>query len=190
VGAGIAGLTAGLRLRQAGLAVVVLEAADRVGGRLYADVLADGTPIDRGGAWLGPGQDRAYALAAELGVGTYPTWGRGEGKAASATDPAAADGSSTGAIHDALARGAIGERGRGRVPDGQAIDQVREVLGLTDEGRQITTVAEPGAFFGEMSVLLARPHTATVRALEPSTFHVVDGRDRSDDAGHHRAPPS
>ena len=78
VGAGIAGLTAGLRLRQAGLAVAVLEAADRVGGRLYADVLADGTPIDRGGAWLGPGQDRAYALAAELGVGTYPTWGRGE----------------------------------------------------------------------------------------------------------------
>ena len=39
---------------------------------------------------------------------------------------------------------------------------------------QITAVAEPGAFFGEMSVLLARPHTATVRALEPSTFHVVD----------------
>jgi CRP/FNR family cyclic AMP-dependent transcriptional regulator len=39
---------------------------------------------------------------------------------------------------------------------------------------QITTVAEPGAFFGEMSVLLARPHTATVRALEPSTFYVVD----------------
>jgi len=39
---------------------------------------------------------------------------------------------------------------------------------------QITTVAEPGAFFGEMSVLLATPHTATVRALEPSTFHVVD----------------
>ena len=38
---------------------------------------------------------------------------------------------------------------------------------------QITTVAEPGAFFGEMSVLLAAPHTATVRALEPATFHVV-----------------
>jgi CRP/FNR family cyclic AMP-dependent transcriptional regulator len=39
---------------------------------------------------------------------------------------------------------------------------------------QITTVTEPGAFFGEMSVLLSAPHTATVRALEPSTFHVVD----------------
>src|SRR5437660_7208782 len=74
VGAGIAGLTAALRLRQAGLTIVVLEAADRVGGRLFADHLADGTAIDRGGAWLGPGQERAYALAAELGVGTYPTW--------------------------------------------------------------------------------------------------------------------
>ena len=78
VGAGIAGLTAALRLRQAGIGVVLLEAAARVGGRLYPEQLEDGTAIDRGGAWLGPGQDRAYALAAELGVGTYPTWGRGE----------------------------------------------------------------------------------------------------------------
>lgn len=77
VGAGIAGLTAALRLQQAGLDVCVLEAADRVGGRLYPDRLPDGTTIDRGGAWLGPGQDRAYALAAELGIGTYPTWARG-----------------------------------------------------------------------------------------------------------------
>ena len=53
VGAGIAGLTAALRLRQAGRTVVVLEAADRVGGRLYPEELEDGTPIDRGGAWLG-----------------------------------------------------------------------------------------------------------------------------------------
>ncbi len=78
VGAGFAGLTAALRLREAGLTVVVLEADDRVGGRTYTEYLSDGTPIDRGGAWFGPGQDRAYALAAELGVATYPTWARGE----------------------------------------------------------------------------------------------------------------
>jgi monoamine oxidase len=78
IGAGFAGLTAALRLHQAGLAVVVLEAADRVGGRTYTQYLSDGTAIDRGGAWLGPGQDRAYALAAEMGVATYPTWVRGE----------------------------------------------------------------------------------------------------------------
>jgi monoamine oxidase len=53
VGAGYAGLTA-LRIEQAGSSVVVLEARDRVGGRVWTDHLADGTPIDRGGAWLGP----------------------------------------------------------------------------------------------------------------------------------------
>jgi CRP-like cAMP-binding protein len=38
---------------------------------------------------------------------------------------------------------------------------------------QIVTVTEPGALFGEMSILLETPHTATVRALEPSTFYVA-----------------
>src|SRR5262245_14784204 len=39
---------------------------------------------------------------------------------------------------------------------------------------QITTVTEPGSFFGEVSVLLGIPHMATVRTLEPSAFHVAD----------------
>lgn len=39
---------------------------------------------------------------------------------------------------------------------------------------QITTVDEPGAFFGEMSVLLAMPHMATVKALRESTLYVAD----------------
>jgi monoamine oxidase len=77
VGAGFAGLTAAWRLAQAGRTVVVLEARDRIGGRVWTDPLSDGTPIDRGGAWLGPGQDRLYALAAEMGVGTYPTFAAG-----------------------------------------------------------------------------------------------------------------
>ena len=77
VGAGYAGLTAAWRLAEAGRSVVVLEARDRIGGRVWTDPLSDGTPIDRGGAWLGPGQDRLYALAAEMGVGTYPTFADG-----------------------------------------------------------------------------------------------------------------
>jgi monoamine oxidase len=78
VGAGYAGLTAALRVVQAGRSVVVLEARERVGGRVWTDHLGDGTPIDRGGAWLGPGQDQLYALAAEMGVGTYPTFVDGD----------------------------------------------------------------------------------------------------------------
>jgi CRP/FNR family cyclic AMP-dependent transcriptional regulator len=39
---------------------------------------------------------------------------------------------------------------------------------------EIARVTEPGAMLGELSVLLDQPHTADVRALEPSQFHVAD----------------
>jgi CRP/FNR family transcriptional regulator, cyclic AMP receptor protein len=42
------------------------------------------------------------------------------------------------------------------------------------EGVQMAEVTEPGAVFGELSVLLDQPHTADVRALEASQFHVAD----------------
>ena len=45
---------------------------------------------------------------------------------------------------------------------------------VVKEGVQIAKVAEPGAVFGELSVLLDKPHTADVRALETSQFHVAD----------------
>ncbi|MDT5349659.1 MAG: monoamine oxidase [Mycobacterium sp.] len=71
VGAGFAGLTAALRLKQAGRSVAVLEARDRVGGRTWTVTRDDGVWIDRGGAWIGPGQDRIYALMEEFGVPEY-----------------------------------------------------------------------------------------------------------------------
>jgi CRP-like cAMP-binding protein len=39
---------------------------------------------------------------------------------------------------------------------------------------QVNTVSDPGAVFGEMSVLLDAPHVATVRTLAPSRFHVSE----------------
>jgi CRP-like cAMP-binding protein len=39
---------------------------------------------------------------------------------------------------------------------------------------QVAIVAEPGAVFGEMSVLLNRPHTATVRATSPVDVFVFE----------------
>src|SRR5262244_3848024 len=42
---------------------------------------------------------------------------------------------------------------------------------------EIAKVAEPGAVFGELSALLDQPHTADVRALETSQFHVADAAD-------------
>jgi monoamine oxidase len=77
VGAGYAGLTAALRLHQSGKSVVVLEARDRVGGRVWTQHLPDGSPVDRGGAWLGPKHDAIFGLAREVGVSTYKTWVKG-----------------------------------------------------------------------------------------------------------------
>lgn len=77
VGAGYAGLTAARRLAQAGKTVVVLEARDRVGGRIWTQELPGGAVIDRGGAFLAPKHDVMFGLAREVGVSTYKTWTKG-----------------------------------------------------------------------------------------------------------------
>jgi monoamine oxidase len=77
VGAGFGGLTAARRLAEAGRSVVVLEARDRVGGRIWTEHLSDGAAVDRGGAWIAPQHDAVLALAKEVGVSTYKTWVQG-----------------------------------------------------------------------------------------------------------------
>ncbi|OLF17085.1 flavin monoamine oxidase family protein [Actinophytocola xanthii] len=77
VGAGVAGLTCADRLSRQGFDVLVCEARDRVGGRT-SSVLAGGEVVDLGGQFVGPGQDRVYALAAELGVEVVPTHTAGD----------------------------------------------------------------------------------------------------------------
>jgi monoamine oxidase len=78
VGAGLAGLMAARELVGAGREVLVVEARDRVGGRTLNEPIGDGKVVEVGGQWIGPTQDRLAALAAELGVETFPTYGTGE----------------------------------------------------------------------------------------------------------------
>src|SRR5260370_4834520 len=47
-------------------------------------------------------------------------------------------------------------------------------VAVVKEGVEIARVTEPGAVFGELSVLLDQPHTADVHALEASQFHFAD----------------
>src|SRR5919108_4423651 len=78
VGAGLAGLTAAREAVAAGASVVVIEARDRVGGRVLNHDIGGGAVVELGGQWIGPTQDRLASLADELGVETFPTHDEGE----------------------------------------------------------------------------------------------------------------
>jgi monoamine oxidase len=93
VGAGLAGLVAARRLLAAGMEPIVVEARGRVGGRLLNEQIGEGKVVEVGGQWIGPTQERIAALAAELGVETFPTHDQGRhlieigGKLASYSGP-------------------------------------------------------------------------------------------------------
>jgi monoamine oxidase len=78
VGAGLAGLVTAQQLTDSGRSVIVLEARDRVGGRIVNGTTSDGTVVEMGGQWVGPTQDRILALSSELGLELFPTYNEGE----------------------------------------------------------------------------------------------------------------
>jgi monoamine oxidase len=72
VGAGFAGLAAALRLAEQGLRVTVLEARDRVGGRVRSITLSNGAVAEMGAEWIEPEEAAVRDLAAQVGVELLP----------------------------------------------------------------------------------------------------------------------
>lgn len=73
VGAGMAGLAAAARLKEEGAQVIVLEARERVGGRVWTH-RSLGLPLDLGASWIhGRRRNPLTDLADELRVNTAPT---------------------------------------------------------------------------------------------------------------------
>lgn len=72
IGAGAAGLAAAEQLHRRGRTVIVLEARDRIGGRVHtADI---GLPVDLGASWIhGTDGDPVQAAASRLGLSTSET---------------------------------------------------------------------------------------------------------------------
>jgi putrescine oxidase len=77
VGAGIAGLSAASTLAGVEVDVVVLEARDRVGGRVW-NVEIGGEANELGGQWVAPYQSALHALLEELEIELFPSFREGE----------------------------------------------------------------------------------------------------------------
>lgn len=79
VGAGMAGLTAARELSAAGLTVIVLEAADRIGGRIRTERVREGRSeaevIELGAEFVHGNPPELWALIAEAGLSTYARQG-------------------------------------------------------------------------------------------------------------------
>lgn len=71
IGAGLAGLAAADALRREGVEVVVLEARDRVGGRVWSASLGGGV-VERGAEFVFPDDDVLQATVRRLGLSLYP----------------------------------------------------------------------------------------------------------------------
>src|SRR5215831_4066656 len=78
VGAGFAGLAAARAVANAGRGVLVVEARDRVGGRVWNRTAEGGTVLSVGGSWLGVGQDRMFALCREHDLEVHEQHATGE----------------------------------------------------------------------------------------------------------------
>jgi monoamine oxidase len=73
VGAGAAGIAAARRIAAAKGRFVVIEAADRIGGRCVTDTRTFGVPVDRGAHWIHmPDINPLAKLAAKTGLDVYP----------------------------------------------------------------------------------------------------------------------
>ena len=68
IGAGFSGLAAADALRAGGADVTVLEARDRVGGRVWSVPFGEGAVVERGAEFILPGYDSMTALAARFGI--------------------------------------------------------------------------------------------------------------------------
>ncbi|MGW7366432.1 flavin monoamine oxidase family protein [Streptomyces sp. NPDC054841] len=85
LGAGLAGLAAARDLAAGGADVLVLEARDRVGGRVEQTTLPDGRLVQLGGEVVGRAHTAYLALAEELGLTLVPSYVAEPGSMARAT---------------------------------------------------------------------------------------------------------
>jgi monoamine oxidase len=154
VGAGFAGLAAADALASGGAEVTVLEARDRVGGRVHSGRLGNGAVVELGAEFVLPGYEVLRATAERLGLELYEKgtlYGHREPRDGPpvtgeevATAVAALGESGSGSIADALERLVPSEGARAAVAARLAVSSGYEL-----EDQDAAALAESAAGFGD-----------------------------------------
>lgn len=74
IGAGAAGLVAGRRLKRAGYDVILLEARDRIGGRVWTRYDLAPHPVELGGEWIHGDKAITWSLMRDYGLHALDEW--------------------------------------------------------------------------------------------------------------------
>ena len=72
LGAGLAGLTAAYLLEKQNIQVTILEARDRLGGRIWTQHIGGDTPVEAGATWFGMKHSYLVDLLNELQLNYFP----------------------------------------------------------------------------------------------------------------------
>lgn len=177
IGAGFAGLTVARALQDLGVSVVVLEARDRVGGKVEAVIDELGRVVDTGAQFVNDEMAEVLALAAEVGAARANALHPGR----ATTIPLQAGGDPW-----AEAEGLLATLGADRLDDGRTVTEW--VAGLSADGMHVSNAvreavrsAVNGGICHDSNVIpvsyLAQLNERTPQNVEemqswfPATFH-------------------
>lgn len=158
IGAGLCGLTLAEALEAQGQDYLLVEARDRIGGRILSEVHG-ASAVDMGPAWFWPGQPRMAALTQRLGLSRFDQFASGamvfedqDGAIQQARGYASMEGSWR--VDGGLA--ALTEALAARLPVGR-IKLNTIVSGLSDEGEGVAITVEGAPTIHARRVVLAMP---------------------------------
>lgn len=77
IGGGFSGVAAAKKLHESGKTFQLIEARERLGGRVHTERFDEGLWLDLGGQWIGPTQDRMYELVREFDLKLFETYNEG-----------------------------------------------------------------------------------------------------------------
>jgi monoamine oxidase len=163
IGAGIGGLTAARELSAKGLKVAVLEARDRIGGRIFSESKYG---LDLGATWYWPSEPRITALVSDLGLETFTQYISGDAMYQTADGVERIEGNPIDVYSGRFTYGAqsLAQALADKLPAG-AIRLSESVVKVLSNNNEIQAITK-STIYSAQHVVLALPPALAVTTLE------------------------